>query len=82
MEPATTKDLVSLRNEIAARFATKEEVNDVRNTAGKALLSLAEVKVQLETISASLTRMDGHLTWFVRIIVAAVLAALLSLVLR
>lgn len=82
MEPITQKDLVALRNEISAHFATREEVDDVRRTAGKALTSLAEVRVQLETISASLARMDGHLTWFVRIIVAAVLAAMLALVLR
>lgn len=71
-----------MRAEVAARYATKKELEEVRNSATKATLVLERVQTQLENIHKSLSKMESHLTWFVRAVLGLVLAALMALVLK
>ena len=71
-----------LRAEIRAEYATKDEVGEVRNVAHAGAVVLAEVQVQLQNINLRLGELNGHLTWFVRVIIGIIAAALLAVILK
>jgi len=75
-------ELKALQAEIAAKYATKAELAAVKDIADRAREQLAVAIERLDAISKSLEKMDGHMTWFVRTTLGAVLMALLALVLK
>lgn len=71
-----------LRAEIRGEYATKGELREVRDTAHAGALALAEVQVQLKNINLRLEELNGHLTWFVRVVIGVIAAALLAVILK
>lgn len=71
-----------LRAEVKGEYATKEELQEVRDIAHAGALALAEVQVQLKNINLRLEELNGHLTWFVRVVIGIIAAALLAVILK
>lgn len=75
-------ELKALRAELRSEFATKRELEEVRGVALKAQVALEAALIRLDNIAKSLDKVEGHLTWFVRLVLGILIGAVIALVLK
>lgn len=82
MSDVTQKDLAALRADIAATYATRKDLEEVRNLTFKAERALASLEARLDAIGESLKKMEGNISWGVKAVLGIVIAALVALVFK
>lgn len=74
------EDLQGLVARLEQRFATKEEMNNLREEARIVERTLNKLEVQMENATKALQNIENNIGWFVKGVLIIVLGAVVGLV--
>ena len=78
----THTDLDLLRSEVAATYATKQELDEVYEKATTVEKVIVSLETRLDAIGESLQKLEGNISWGVKAVIGLVIAALVTLVFK
>ena len=81
-ENVTHTDLNLLKADIASKYATKEELDEVYEKATTVEKVIVSLETRLDGIGSSLEKLEGNISWGVKVVIGLVLAALATLVFK